>query len=49
MLIPLVITVLGTIQLMATAGGEQTGRTRGWLLTVIGYALAIAELIVNLV
>ena len=48
-LIPLVITVVGAIQLMAAAGGEQPGRTRGWLLTVIGYALAIAELIVNLV
>lgn len=48
-LIPLVITVVGAIQLMAAAGGEQLGKTRGWLLTVIGYALAIAELIVNLV
>lgn len=48
-LIPLVITVLGAIQLMAAAGGEQPGRTRGWLLAVIGYALAIAELIVNLI
>ncbi|MGN0764844.1 MAG: hypothetical protein ACI4MK_15725 [Aristaeellaceae bacterium] len=48
-LIPLVITVLGAIQLMAAAGGGQPGRTRGWLLAVIGYALAIAELIVNLV
>lgn len=48
-LIPLVITVVGAIQLMAAAGSEQPGRTRGWLLAVIGYALAIAELIVNLV
>lgn len=48
-LIPLVISVLGAIQLMAAAGGEQPGRTRGWLLAVIGYALAIAELIVNLI
>ena len=48
-LIPLVITVVGAIQLMSAAGGEQPGRTRGCLLAVIGYALAIAELIVNLV
>ena len=48
-LIPLAITLLGAIQLMASANGEQPGKTRGWLLAVIGYALAVAELIVNLV
>ena len=48
-LIPLATTPLGAIQLMASANGEQPGKTRGWLLAVIGYALAVAELIVNLV
>ena len=48
-LIPLAITVLGAIQLIAASNGEQPGRSRGWVLVVIGYVLAIAELIVNLV
>ena len=47
--VPLAITVLGAIQLMAAAGGGQPGKTRGWLMVVIGYVLAIAEMIVNLV
>ena len=48
-LIPLVISVLGAIQLMAADDGRQPGIARGWLLVAIGYVLAIAELIVNLV
>ena len=48
-LIPLAITLLGAIQLMASADGGQPGRSRGWLLAVIGCALAVAELIVNLI
>ncbi|MGN1020458.1 MAG: hypothetical protein ACI4O7_08780 [Aristaeellaceae bacterium] len=48
-LIPLAISVLGAIQLMAAEDGRQPGRTRGWLMVGIGYVLAIAELIVNLI
>lgn len=48
-LIPLAITVLGAIQLIAASNGAQPGRSRGWLMVAIGYVLAIAELIVNLV
>ena len=48
-LIPLVISVLGAIQLMAADDGRQPGIARGWLLVAIGYVLAIAELIINLI